>query len=159
MNRFLVVLVAIATARAQYSSLGFSGGFGDISSLSQGDFYPPPPPSQLSQIGGLGHSSLGFGSGSSKIDLDSKFGSSGDYSDRSEFESGKRGQNEQQFAAQNGRQGEEFDASSNGFKQANAAARRINGDSGFFSGENGEKRFADDLKHYFGDQRFSQQGM
>lgn len=158
MNRFLVVLVTIATTRAQYSSLGFSDGLESVSSLSQGGFYPPPPPPQLSQFG---HPSLEFESSLSDLDskLKSKLGSSSDYEDRSQFESGRRGQNEQQFAAQNGRRGEEFDESSNGFKQANAAARRLNGDSGFFSGENGEKRFADDLKHYFGDKRFSQQGM
>lgn len=183
MYRFLVVLVAVAAARGQYSSFGYSGypsGFGGAS-LSHGSFYsqPPPPPSppiglghfgslggQSPHIGGLSQSSFGYGDLSGLSSLGSEYyhqkpisyGSSGDYSDRSQFESGKRGQNDQKFAAQNGRQGEEFQENSNGFKQGNAGARNVKEDSGFFSGENGEKRFSDDGKHYFGDKSFEQEG-
>lgn len=175
MYRLLVVLVTLATAKGQYGSFGYSSlpiSLGSGASLSQGSFYsqPPPPPIGLGQFGS--QSSIGFGGLSSLSPISSSFGSgshqvyipkpsfgsSGDYSDRSQFESGKRGQNEQRFAQENGRHGQEFDESSNGFKQGTAAARNLQADSGFFAGQNGEKRFANNGNQFFGDKRFQQEG-
>lgn len=184
MYRLLVVLVTIAVARSDYSSFGYSS----YPSLSHGGYYQPPQPQQplsLSHFSGPPPPqppSLSYYQPPQPISLShyspppppppppqpsfhfdytpsKSYGSFGDYSDNSQFESGKRGQNENQFSAQNGRKGDEFQESSNGFKQGNTGLRGEKSDSGFFSGENGEKRFSDDGKQYFGDKRFQQEGM
>lgn len=145
MYRFLVVLVTIATAWAQ------PVGFGHNPYSSFGSYQLKPQPS-------FSHFEEEFPPSSYHQYPKISFPQISSYSDNNQFESGKRGQNDQQFQQQHGLKGDEYQQSLNGFKSGNFGARGAQGSSGFFADENGQKQFADDAKHYFGDKRFQQEG-
>lgn len=74
------------------------------------------------------------------------------------FERAQKAQNDLQFESLNGQTGEQFQQAANALRQAQAAARNLQSDSGLFSNENARRGLAENGRQFAGGQRRTQEG-
>lgn len=105
-------------------------------------------------IGGAGIGGAGIGGGGGYIG-----GIGGEYIDKSAYSGGKKNLNDIAYEHANGKKGEEFEAGQGHAHHGKAAIKNVKGDSGFYAGEAGGKKLAEDEKAYHGGKHYNQEGM
>lgn len=82
----------------------------------------------------------------------------GEYLDKIAFDEAKKQLQDQQYQSAQGRKGEEYQHGQQGFQQGQQALKDVKADSGYYSGEEGAKRLAEDAKNYYGNRHYNKEG-
>lgn len=82
----------------------------------------------------------------------------GQYLDKSAFEEGQKQLKDLQYQNAQGRKGEEYQQGAQGYKQGQQALKDVKGSSGYYTGEEGAKKFNEDAKNYYGNRHYNQEG-
>lgn len=141
---------------------GFGGGIGAGRFLGggiggAGGYYPG-----LVGAGagiGLGGAGLGIG-GAGLVGGGGGYlgGIGGEYIDKSAYSKGNKNLNDLAYEHAQGKKGEEFAAGEEKAHHGKAAVKNVKGDSGFYAGEAGGKKLAEDEKAYHGGKHYNQEG-
>lgn len=95
-------------------------------------------------LGGAGYHHLG--------------GIGGEYIDKSAYSGGKKNLNDLAYEHAQGKKGEEYEGGQGQVHHGKAAVKNVKGDSGFYAGEAGGKKLAEDEKAYHGGKHYNQEG-
>lgn len=85
-------------------------------------------------------------------------GIGGEYIDKSAYSGGKKNLNDLAYEHAAGKKGEEFEGGQGHAHHGKAAVKNVKGDSGFYAGEAGGKKLAEDEKAYHGGKHYNQEG-
>lgn len=133
---------------------GFGGGIGGAGRfLGAGGYYPGLVGAGAGGIGGIGLGGVGIGAGGGYLG-----GIGGEYIDKSAYSGGKKNLNDLAYEHAQGKKGEEFEAGQEQAHHGKAAIKNVKGDSGFYAGEAGGKKLAEDEKAYHGGKHYNQEG-
>lgn len=103
--------------------------------------------------GGAGIVGPGIGAGGGYLG-----GIGGEYIDKSAYSKGNKNLNDIAYEHAGGKKGEEFEAGQGHAHHGKAAVKNVKGDSGFYAGEAGGKKLAEDEKAYHGGKHYNQEG-
>lgn len=138
---------------------GFGGGgrFIGRGIGGAGGFYPGLVGAGGIGLGGAGIG-IGGGGGGGYIGGGGIGIGGGEYIDKSAYSGGKKNANDLHYEKADGKKGEEFEHGQGGHHQGKTAIKNVKGDHGYYSGEEGGKKLAEDEKKYHGGKQYNQEG-